>query len=147
MPKPFCRPLPPSNRKLPFLLNLTADERLALPKPGDKSQAFIRKALEVAAQNPDIRNQVREQETGRCDLSISGPIAGVNRPGAWQCFCRRMELLLAGIRSSHPPTGISPDADAKMALFIVALPPPVKCSVIHIARHPLWAAKRLIRKD
>ncbi len=40
--------------KLPFLLDLTAEERRSLPKMGDKSRAFVSKALEVARQNPDF---------------------------------------------------------------------------------------------
>jgi hypothetical protein len=40
--------------RLPFLIDLTADERKALPKMGDKSRAFVSKALEVATQNPDF---------------------------------------------------------------------------------------------
>lgn len=40
--------------KLPFLIDLTADERKALPKMGDKSRAFVSKALEVATQNPNF---------------------------------------------------------------------------------------------
>ncbi len=40
--------------KLPFLMNLTPEQRKSLPKMGDKSQAFVNKALEVATQNPDF---------------------------------------------------------------------------------------------
>lgn len=40
--------------KLPFLLDLTAEERRSLPKLGDKSRAFVSKAFEVAKQNPDF---------------------------------------------------------------------------------------------
>ena len=40
--------------KLPFLVNLTVDEVLSLPKMGARSQAFVDKALEVADQNPEI---------------------------------------------------------------------------------------------
>ncbi|WP_193196165.1 hypothetical protein [Nostoc sp. MG11] len=40
--------------KLPFLIDLTAEERKSLPKLGDKSRAFVSKALEVATQNPDF---------------------------------------------------------------------------------------------
>lgn len=39
---------------LPFLLNLTADERKELPKMGDKTVAFVNKALEYAKQNPQV---------------------------------------------------------------------------------------------
>ena len=35
---------------LPFLIDLTPEERRALPKLGDKSRAFVSKALEVAIQ-------------------------------------------------------------------------------------------------
>jgi hypothetical protein len=40
--------------KLPFLIDLTLEERKSLPKMGDKSRAFVSKALEVATQNPDF---------------------------------------------------------------------------------------------
>jgi hypothetical protein len=40
--------------KLPFLMNLTPEQRKSLPKMGDKSQSFVNKALEVATQNPDF---------------------------------------------------------------------------------------------
>jgi hypothetical protein len=39
-------------QKLPFLLGLSPDERRTLPRLGDKSRAFVTKALEVATQNP-----------------------------------------------------------------------------------------------
>ncbi|MCU0527592.1 MAG: hypothetical protein MUF72_22570 [Elainella sp. Prado103] len=40
--------------KLPFLVDLSTEERKALPKMGDKSRAFVLKAMEVAIQNPDF---------------------------------------------------------------------------------------------
>jgi hypothetical protein len=40
--------------KLSFLIDLSTEERKALPKMGDKSRAFVSKALEVATQNPDF---------------------------------------------------------------------------------------------
>jgi hypothetical protein len=39
--------------KLPFLVHLTVNERLELNKR-DRSRNFVDKALEVAAQNPNI---------------------------------------------------------------------------------------------
>ena len=41
-------------QKLPFLIDLSKDDRQALPKLGDKSQAFLRKALDVAVLNPGV---------------------------------------------------------------------------------------------
>jgi hypothetical protein len=40
--------------KLPFLIDLSPEERHALPKMGDKSAAFVNKTLEVAKQNSDF---------------------------------------------------------------------------------------------
>jgi hypothetical protein len=39
-------------KALPFLIDLTNNERRGLPKLGDKSRAFVNKALELATQNP-----------------------------------------------------------------------------------------------
>jgi hypothetical protein len=40
--------------KLPFLIDLTPEERRALPEMGDKSRAFIEQGLAAAQQNPGI---------------------------------------------------------------------------------------------
>lgn len=40
--------------KLPFLINLTSDERHSLPKMGDKTVAFVDKAIELAQRNPAL---------------------------------------------------------------------------------------------
>jgi hypothetical protein len=39
---------------MPFLITLTEDEKASLPKFGDKSLAFVKKALELAKSNPDF---------------------------------------------------------------------------------------------
>jgi len=54
--------------KLPFLIDLTADDRKALPKMGDKSRAFVTKALEVATQNPDFLPRSFDLEELRKDV-------------------------------------------------------------------------------
>ncbi|HEY0376429.1 MAG TPA: hypothetical protein VGC87_05670 [Pyrinomonadaceae bacterium] len=41
-------------QKLPFLIDLTPDERRSLPKMGDRGRVFVTQALEVATQNPNI---------------------------------------------------------------------------------------------
>ena len=56
--------------KLPFLIDLTADERKALPKMGDKSRAFVSKALEVATQNPDFLPRSFNLEEMRKDVQL-----------------------------------------------------------------------------
>jgi len=41
-------------QNLPVLINLSVEDRMALPKMGDKTLAFVTKALEYAKQNPTL---------------------------------------------------------------------------------------------
>lgn len=56
--------------KLPFLIDLSAEERKALPKMGDKSRAFVSKALEVATQNPDFLPRSFDLSEMRKDVQL-----------------------------------------------------------------------------
>jgi len=56
--------------KLPFLMDLTVEERRSLPKMGDKSRAFVSKALEVAIQNPDFLPRSFDIEEMRRDVEL-----------------------------------------------------------------------------
>lgn len=56
--------------KLPFLIDLTAEQRKSLPKMGDKSRAFVSKALEVATQNPDFLPRSFDLEEMRRDVEL-----------------------------------------------------------------------------
>jgi hypothetical protein len=56
--------------KLPFLIDLTKEERVALPKMGDKSRAFVTKALEVATQNPEFLPRSFDLEEMRKDTEL-----------------------------------------------------------------------------
>jgi hypothetical protein len=40
--------------KLPFLVDLSPEERKSLPRMGDTGRGFVAQALEIAEQNPDI---------------------------------------------------------------------------------------------
>lgn len=55
---------------LSFLIDLTVEERKALPKMGDKSRAFVLKALEVATQNPDFLPRSFDLEEMRKDVQL-----------------------------------------------------------------------------
>ena len=54
--------------KLPFLVGLTVDEIQSLAKIGTRSQTFVDKALEVAAQNPEILPRGFDIEEMRKDV-------------------------------------------------------------------------------
>lgn len=56
--------------KLPFLIDLTAEARRALPKLGDGSRAFVQKALEIAKQNDDILPRSFDVATMERDLEL-----------------------------------------------------------------------------
>jgi hypothetical protein len=56
--------------KLPFLLSTTPEERKALTKMGDKSQAFVSKALDLASQRQDYLPRSFEVEEMRKDVEL-----------------------------------------------------------------------------
>ena len=55
---------------LSFLISLTADERRALPKMGDKTQAFVEKALDVTTRHPEILPGLFKAEDFRRDVEL-----------------------------------------------------------------------------
>jgi hypothetical protein len=63
--------------RLPFLIDLMGEERSALPKLGDKSRAFVSKALEVASQNPEFLPRSFDIEEMRKDLALYEDLSSV----------------------------------------------------------------------
>lgn len=57
--------------KLPFLIDLTTDERRVLPKMGDKSRAFVSQALDLATQNSDFLPRSFDVEEMRRDVELA----------------------------------------------------------------------------
>ena len=57
-------------QKLPFLIDLTSAERNSLTKFGDKSRAFVGKALEVAIQNPSALPRSFNVEEMKNDVQL-----------------------------------------------------------------------------
>jgi hypothetical protein len=56
--------------KLPFTAELSTDERKAMPKLGDKSRAFVKKALELSVQNPGFLPRDFDIEEMRKDVLL-----------------------------------------------------------------------------
>jgi hypothetical protein len=56
--------------KLSFLIDLSAEERKTKAKMGDKSRAFVTRALEVATQNPDFLPRSFDLEEMRKDVQL-----------------------------------------------------------------------------
>lgn len=56
--------------KLPFLTDLTTEERRTLPRMGDKTRAFVERAAEVANQNQGILPRGFDLEEYRRDVAL-----------------------------------------------------------------------------
>jgi hypothetical protein len=63
--------------KLPFLIDLSPEERRALPKMGDSSRAFVAQALEIARQNPDILPRSFDVEEMHKDVELLDALAPI----------------------------------------------------------------------
>ncbi len=68
------------NTKMPFLINLTSDERKGLPKFGDKSIAFVNKALELATQKPDILPRNLNVDEFKKDVDLYNQLYTILQP-------------------------------------------------------------------
>ncbi len=65
--------------KLPFAIDLSPDDRKAMPKLGDKSLAFVTKALEVATQNPGFLPRDFDVEEFRKDTNIYADLSSIRQ--------------------------------------------------------------------
>ncbi len=75
-------------QKLPFLIDLSPSERQALPKMGDKSRAFVTKALEIATQNPDFLPRSFNVEDMKKDVALHEALYPI-----WQALTQLCELV------------------------------------------------------
>jgi hypothetical protein len=75
-------------QKLPFLIDLTPEERRALPRFGDKSRGFVEQALQVAEQNPDILPRTFDVGEMRNDVELYAALSSVQT-----AFSQLNELL------------------------------------------------------
>ena len=59
------------SEKLPFLVNLTPEERQTIPKMGDKTYSFVDKALELATQNRNLVPPYLDVEELKRDFTLA----------------------------------------------------------------------------
>jgi hypothetical protein len=64
-------------QKLPFLIDLTIEERRALPRFGEKSRGFVEQALQVAEQNPGILPITFDVGEMRNDVELLSALSSV----------------------------------------------------------------------
>jgi hypothetical protein len=64
-------------QKLPFLIDLSPEERRTLPKMGDRSRNFVSQALEVATQNEDILPRNFDVEEMHKDVALLASLAPI----------------------------------------------------------------------
>lgn len=85
--------------KLGFLVNLTPEERQAYPKMGDKTVAFVGKALEYAKDNQEFVPNYMDMQEFEKDMNLLGQLQKILRP------IRKLEeglsdtIMLAGSES------------------------------------------------
>jgi hypothetical protein len=65
--------------RLPFLINLTPEERKTLLKLGDRSRAFVLKALELATQNQGFLPKDFDVEEMRKDVTLLSDLYAVKQ--------------------------------------------------------------------
>jgi hypothetical protein len=63
--------------KLPFLIDLSPEERRTLPRMGDKSRGFVSQALTIAEQNDDILPRSFDVGEMRKDMALLTALAPV----------------------------------------------------------------------
>lgn len=63
--------------KLPFLTDISPEERRSLPKMGDKSRAFVQKALEIAQQNEGILPRAFDLAEMRKDVALAADLYAI----------------------------------------------------------------------
>lgn len=56
--------------KLPFLVGLTQEKKKGLSRMGDKTRAFVSKAIEVATQNADLMPRCLDVDEMRRDVEL-----------------------------------------------------------------------------
>jgi hypothetical protein len=65
-------------QKLPFLINLTADERKGIFKTGPNSLSFVQNALQAALNNPDIFPKSFDVVEFGSDVNLFTVLADIN---------------------------------------------------------------------
>lgn len=68
------------NTSLPFLVDLSADEKKALPKFGDKSVAFVNKANELVSHTADFLPRSFDVDEFKKDVELYSKLYSVLQP-------------------------------------------------------------------
>jgi hypothetical protein len=107
------------DKLLPHLVDLSAEERRALPKMGDKTVAFVGKALEYAREHPDLGPSfVDIEEFGR-DMAAIELLMGLQRPLAQVMDMMEDSLLQAGSEAIMAALAYYQSAKAAARLNVV----------------------------
>jgi hypothetical protein len=100
-------------QKLPFLVDLSPEDRRALPKAGDKSRAFVSAALTLATQNPDVLPRKFDLQEFQKDVALLESLAPV--AAAVQQLSERIEDTLTAVGSDAYTAALLVYHSARMA--------------------------------
>jgi hypothetical protein len=81
---------------IPHLIDIGPEDRRALPKMGDKTVAFVEKALEYAREHPDMRPSFVDIDEFARDLAAVETLLALQRPLLQVIDMVEDSLLLAG---------------------------------------------------
>lgn len=85
------------NEKLaPHLISLSSEDRMVLPKLGDKTRAFVDKAREYAQQYPELVPKFVDMTDFDTDLAATDSLSGI---------LRRIQPLTRNLEDSHLLSG------------------------------------------
>jgi hypothetical protein len=85
--------------RLPFLINLTAEERQVYAKMGDKTVAFVEKALEYAREHPNLVPPYLNVAEFERDMALIRQLQAVARPVQSLAEALDDTIMLAGSES------------------------------------------------
>jgi hypothetical protein len=84
---------------LPFLIDLTAQERKSLPKMGSATQSFVSKALEIARNNPQFIPPYADVQAMQKDYELAVRLQGI-------------EMQLASLHEKVSDTNLATGSEA-----------------------------------
>jgi hypothetical protein len=85
--------------RLPFLVNLTPEERQAYARLGDRSLAFVEKALAYARENPGLVPPYLNVAEFERDMALIGQLQSIARPLRSLVEALEDTLMLGGSES------------------------------------------------
>lgn len=87
-----------TSKLLPVLRSLKPEDRHELPKMGDKTSAFVQKALEHCASAPELAPQFLNLTEFKADVAAVESLRALHGPLPWIILSRIPAMIFHGIK-------------------------------------------------